>query len=96
MTKSKSHIFYKKSYTSIYLESKNNYFLYTQIEHFFLSCGHFFDRVVRYEFGRLCQNGPEIAQPALPVVSLLSQTMCTLVSRAVKPDGDKPTTMHQP
>ena len=27
-----------------------------------------FDKVVRYEFGRLRQNGSEIAQPASPVV----------------------------
>ena len=47
---------------------KENDFLYTQFEHFFLSCGHFFDEVARYEFGRLRQNGPEIAQPASPVV----------------------------
>ena len=49
-----------------------------------------FDEVVRYEFGRLHQNGPEIAQPASPVVEFTLTNPCTLVSRVVKParDGD--------
>jgi hypothetical protein len=77
-------------YTSFYLESKNNHFLYTQFEDFFFEDEKFFDKVLRYEFGRLHQKGPETDQPALPVVEFTLTTTCTLVSHVVKPDGDKP------
>ena len=39
----------------------------------------FFDEVARYEFGRLCQNGPETAQSARELASLdhvLFVTLC--------------------
>ena len=49
-------------YSSFYLKSKNNHFLYTQFEDLFLEIKVF------YEFGRLRQNRPETAQPASPVV----------------------------
>ena len=37
---------------------------------FFGVVATFFDEVVRYEFGRLCQNGPETAQSTRKLTSL--------------------------
>ena len=65
-----SYFLQKKLYTSFYLKSKNNDFMYTQFEDFFLKRKGFFDEVPRYEFGRLRQNGPEAAQSARELAPL--------------------------
>ena len=51
---------------------------------FFWVVATFFDKVARYEFGRLCQNGPEIAQSTRELASLdyvLFVTLCDYSSR---------------
>ena len=62
--------------------------MYIHFEHFFLSCGHFFDEVPRYEFGRLRQNGPETAQSArkLRVLPLDHVLLWHFVTRACECD----------
>ena len=60
--------FWTISFNSMY---KKNDFLYTQFEHFFWVVATFFDKVARYEFGRLHQNGPETsAQSTRKLASL--------------------------
>jgi hypothetical protein len=86
----KSYFYRKKSYTSFNLELKNNNFLYTQFEDFFLKRKVF---LTKYRGMNLAGSAKMVPSPPSRLrllSSSLSQTTCTLVSRVVKPDGDEP------
>jgi hypothetical protein len=86
----KSYFYQKKSYTSFYLELKNNNYLYTQFEDFFLKRKVF---LTKYRGMNLAGSAKMVPSPPSRLrllSSLLSQSTCTLVSRVVKPDGDEP------